>query len=379
MSRRSLPRPGLALLGALALTPALAACGSNDSGSSKDRTVKVAISDAGCEPATLKIQSGPTRFEVENRGTTKVSEYEILDGKRIIGERENIVAGIGSSFSLNLKPGTYETYCPGGDTSERGKLVVTGAAVPTENDPQLAAAEKTYRAYIQQQVTPLVAATQKFAAAVEAGNVAQAKALYAPTRAYYERIEPVAESFGDLDPKIDARVNDVEQGTPWTGFHRIEKALWQDNSTKGMAPIARQLVKDVQDLQKRVGNVGYEAAQIANGAQGLLDEISKSKITGEEDRYSHTDLVDFAANIEGSKAAFEAVRPALESRDKALAVRVQKQFGNVEAALATYRKGSGYVSYTVLTKADTRKLSQAIDALAEPLSQVAPKITGATT
>ena len=41
----------------------------------------------------------------------------------------------------------------------------------------------------------------------------------------YERVEPVAESFGDLDPRIDARANDVPK-SKWTGFHPIERRLW---------------------------------------------------------------------------------------------------------------------------------------------------------
>jgi iron uptake system component EfeO len=221
----------------------------------------------------------------------------------------------------------------------------------------------------------LVTKTEAFAAAVESGDVERAKALYPAARIPYERVEPVAESFGNLDPEIDAREGDVP-AAKWTGFHPIERGLWIDGTTAGLTPLARGLVADVKRLEAKAADLDLQAAQVANGANALLDEVSASKITGEEERYSHTDLVDFEANVEGSRAAFNSVSPLLRERDPALADEISRRFDAVEAALRPYQRGSGYVSYTELTKADKRKLAQSIDALAEPLSQVAALIVG---
>ena len=43
-----------------------------------------------------------------------------------------------------------------------------------------------------------------------------------------------------------------------------------------------------------------QPAQVANGSVDLLGEVAKSKVTGEEERYSHTDLGDFEANVDGA-------------------------------------------------------------------------------
>jgi iron uptake system component EfeO len=110
----------------------------------------------------------------------------------------------------------------------------------------------------------------------------------------------VAGSFGDLDPRIDVRANDVP-ASEFGGFHWIEKALWAEDTAKGMAPVAKQLQVEVEDLREEVKTVELHAVQIANGANELLGEVSASKITGEEKRYSHIDLVDFEANVEGPK------------------------------------------------------------------------------
>jgi iron uptake system component EfeO len=329
------------------------------------------LTDAGCVPNAAKAPAGPIVFDLENAGTSKVSEFEVLDGDTILGEKENLSDGLSGTFSLTLEQGKYTLYCPGG-SDERGTLTVAGGA-SASTSPGEAAAVARYRDYLEKNMAELVAATAPFVATVEAGDVERAKALYATARIPYERIEPVAESFGDLDPRIDARENDVP-ASEWSGFHVIEKALWVEDSTDGMSPVAKQLQADVEELQRKVRTVDLQAVQIANGANELLGEVSASKITGEEERYSHIDLVDFEANVEGAEAAFEAVEPLLSAKDPKLAKEIEAQLTKAYASLKPYRRGEGFVSYTELTQADTRKLAQQIDALAELLSEVPAQI-----
>ena len=228
----------------------------------------------------------------------------------------------------------------------------------------------SYLTFVQQNAATLVSRVNTFVKAVEDGDIERAKALFAWAREPYEAIEPVAESFGDLDPAIDARENDVPDDE-WTGFHRIEKALWVDGSLDGMSPVAQKLADDVAGLQELVATVELDPARIANGATELLGEVSNSKITGEEDRYSHTDLWDFQANVDGARAAFTALQALIVSQDPALAEELTRRFAEVDEALDPYRTGDGFVLYTDLTNDDTRELSRVIDALAEPLSGVA--------
>jgi iron uptake system component EfeO len=253
--------------------------------------------------------------------------------------------------------------------SSDDETTATNAAKTTQPSPQAEAAVANYRTYLEENTAELVAETKPFVVAVVAGNVAEAKDLYPAARIPYERIEPVAGSFGDLDPRIDAR----EDGVPaeeWGGFHRIEKALWVEGTTKEMAPVAKQLQADVEELDEKVKTVELDAVEVATGANELLAEVSGSKITGEEERYSHIDLVDFEANVEGSLAAFEAVKPMLDATDPDLSGEIEADFKMVFNSLEPYRRAEGFVLYTDLTKADTRKLATAIDILAEKVSQV---------
>jgi iron uptake system component EfeO len=367
-----------AAVAALAVALLAVGCGSSGDGSSSSggaTTLAFKITDEGCDPHDAEAPAGPITIEAEG-ASSSVTEIEVLDGETILGEKENLTEGLPGSFSLTLEEGEYTLRCNGG-SEEDGTLTVTGK-LKSGDSPEVEKAISDYRAYLEENTAELTAKTKPFVAAVVAGNVAQAKDLYAAARIPYERIEPVAESFGDLDPRIDARENDVPK-SEWGGFHKIEKALWEEDTAKGMAPVAEQLLADVEELEAKVKNVDLQAVQIANGANELLGEVSASKITGEEERYSHIDLVDFKANVEGSQVAFESVQPLLSKSDPKLAEEIEADFETVYKTLEPYetKVAPGFVLYTELTKADTRKLAQTIDILAEKLSQVpAAIVTG---
>lgn len=346
-----------------------AGCGDSDDAPAGATKLSYKLTDAGCDPAQASAPAGPITFDVTNDGASGVTELEVMNGDTILGERENLSDGLSGSFTVTLDAGTYTVYCPGGDSAERGTLTVTGQSKTSQSGESAAAVDR-YRRYIEAQTALLIKDTEPFVQAVQSGNVEEAKRLYPDARLSYERVEPVAESFGNLDPVIDARAGDVP-ASKWSGFHPIEKALWVDNTTQGMGPVAAKLLDNVKLLQKKVKTIKLEPAQIANGANELLGEVSASKITGEEERYSHTDLWDFEANVEGAKAAFDADKPLLEQRNPELASEIEQRFSDVEAALAPYKRGDGFVLYGELTEQDKRKLARSIDALGEPLSQVA--------
>jgi iron uptake system component EfeO len=372
--------------GALLLLAMLAAgCGGgggdDTASTTATRTVKLTIGDDGCAPASVSVPSGAVTFEVSNSGSSAVTELELLDDSgTILGERENVVEGVPASFTLNLEPGSYTLYCPNGAKVEKAKLTVTGTPAGTAKPaPTQAYADAAagYHAYVAGETAQLVKGTRQFVAALKRGDLQAATRLYGPVRYHYEAIEPVAESFGDLDPAIDARADDVEDPKDWTGFHRIENILWTKGTTDGTAALGNRLLADVKRLQAKVQTLSYQPAQMANGAVELLNEVAASKITGEEDRYSHTDLSDLAANVEGARRAFALVRPILVERGhRALATTIDGRFASVDDALSGYRRSTPlrFALYGSLTADDRRRLSTAVDALAEPLSTVAAKV-----
>jgi iron uptake system component EfeO len=247
----------------------------------------------------------------------------------------------------------------------------SGASTSVAATPAGSTATAAYKAYVIHEVNLLTTASRKFTDAVRAGQLTKAKSLFAAARYHYETIEPVAESFGSLDPDIDARVNDVASKAQWRGFHRIEQILWVGKTTKGATGYANQLDKDIAKLKALVAKETYQPAQLANGATSLLDEVAKSKVTGEEDRYSHTDTSDFAANVAGSYEAFVLVKPLLAAKNAALATTIDADFKTVQKSLGEHKTGTGFALYSTVDASARKKLAQQVDALAEPLSQVA--------
>ncbi|WP_149030565.1 iron uptake system protein EfeO, partial [Kitasatospora sp. MBT66] len=200
--------------------------------------------------------------------------------------------------------------------------------------------------------------------------------LYAPSRTGWERAEPVAESFGDVDPKTDTREDGLEPGQEWTGWHKLEKSLWADAKIGDEEKkLADQLVADLKDWQKRIPEAEITATSMANGAKELLDEVATGKVTGEEDRYSHTDLADFAANVEGAKKAYELLKPVAAEKDADLARTLDSEFAAIQTLLAKYKQADGsYTSYDKVTDTERKTFSDAVNSLGEPLSKLAAAV-----
>jgi len=366
---------GLALTSCQAKEPEKTDAG-NSANPSAPAQITVDASDAACQLSGTEGGTGANTFVITNNGT-KVTEFYVYgEGERVMGEVENISPGLQRKLIVQLgEPGTYQTACKPGMIGDGigGDFKVTGDTVKIDEAGKFKEASESYKRYVNSQTDALIAATQIFVDAVKKGDINAAKAQFPIARTYYERIEPVAESFpNDLDPRIDLREADLEPGQKWTGFHRLEKDLWVTGLQPDTNAMADQLMADVKELDTGVKAPTWtiDSTQIAGGAQGLLDEIASSKITGEEDIFSHTDLWDFKANVDGSQTAVASVRPILDERNADLGKRVDGRFADVEALLEKYRQGDGFVSYDKVTEPQRQELSRAIDALSKEVSQV---------
>lgn len=241
----------------------------------------------------------------------------------------------------------------------------------------------TYTAFVRGQSDRLLARTREFVGLYESGRDDEARALYPLARVHWERIETVAESFGDLDPKMDAREADLEAGQKWTGWHRIEKDLWparaEDYTPLTGAQrrtVARDLLADTEELDSRIQGLDHTLDQIADGSRGLLEEVATGKVTGEEEYWSRTDLYDFQANVDGARVGVEGVRPLLERSDPDLADELERRFDELQALLDEHRVGRhGFVAYDALSTEQVKQLADAVNALSEPLSRLTAAVS----
>jgi iron uptake system component EfeO len=403
---RWLPRLALVAVGAVAAS----ACGTTSHSSSPSatsnangvKTVNVTLANEsgkdGCKLDMTSVPAGPVTFTVTNSSAPGISEMELLKDQRIIGEKENLAPGLNPvSFTATLDGGAYQVYCPGAAT-EYQDFTVTGQAppAPTGTVPGiLAQGTKDYAAYVVSQVNQLNDAVKALDAAIQSGNMDAAKTAYAKARAYYEHAESSVEGFvipgfaaddnaGNLDYLIDMRESTpVDAKVGWKGFHAIERDLWQSNAiTAATKSESSELVANVGKLQGVVANLQYKPEDLANGAADLIEEVQNTKITGEEEAFSHIDLVDFAANVEGAQQAYASLRPGLQKIDANLVSQIDQQFEAVLTTLGAYRDAAalgGYRTYTAALRAsDAPKLTAVIQPLHDSLSKVAQKVATAS-
>jgi len=259
------------------------------------------------------------------------------------------------------------------DSSDAGSnSPSTSSSAPVVDEAALATAIESYRSYVIDQVDQMQTDAKVLTDAVRAGDLTAAQAAYAPSRQTWERIEPVAGLVEELDGKLDARVDDFEgeDDPEFTGWHRLEYLLFELKTTQGAAQFADQLDEDLQTLADEITEVDFDADVVAVGPSELIAEVSEGKITGEEDRYSGTDLWDFAANVEGADQVLKVLRPMLQKADPELLADIDDAFDELEGELAPYEAGDGWKAYATLTESDKEQMQASLGELAELLAEV---------
>jgi iron uptake system component EfeO len=367
------------LLAALPVAVLVAGCSNDDGGGGRAaEPVGVTLTESGCDPTTVSAAGGTVTFAVKNDRDAK-AEFEILSKTPEILIEKFLESKAAGNFQVNLKAGSYEIIC-GAPSDTRAALTITGdggVAVLKVDKTALDAAVTAYTAYVREQTKALETGTKAFTDAVRAGDTEKAKTLYAQVRIPWERIEPVAELFPDSDGVIDSRADDFEKkeaDPEFTGFHAIEYGLWSNGTIGGakvdLISLANRLDNDIAELIALVNGLEIQPQVMTNGAAALIEEAANTKITGEEERYSKTDLATFAANVEGSRKVFELVEVLLNGVNNKLDDSITKDFKTVDDLLAKYKDGAGYASYDKVTSGDRDKFKSSMASLSEDLAQV---------
>ncbi len=389
--------PSVAVTLALAAAAAIG-CGHPSPAPRAANVVKVTVTNDGgsnrCVLDTTTVPAGPVTFTMSNAGAPGVSHVELLKNQRVIGEKESLDPGEDPvSFTVTLAGGDYQIFCPGAGI-EYQTLTVTGRAPEPATGPvaaMFAQGAKGFAPYVVAQMGQLEDAVKALDVTVQSGNVDDAKAAYARARPFYEHVQSsvdgyllpgftVGDNAGNLDYLIDMQeATPVDPKVGWKGFHAVERDLWQAGSiSTGTKALSAELVRNIGTLTTTVVTVQFRPEDAANGAADLIEDVYNTKISGEEEAFSHLDLVDFAANVEGAQQAYASLRPGLDRIDSALVQQIDQQFQDVVAMLTRYRDPAalgGYRSYTPdLRERDAPKLTALIQPLHQSLSAIAQKV-----
>ncbi len=340
-----------------------------------DNAVTVTIRGNVCEPNEITVPAGRTTFTIVNQ-SNRALEWEILDGVMVVEERENIAPGFSQTMTVKLQPGDFAITC-GLLSNPRGKLRVTPSAASEAEAarPSLVnyvGALAEYQTFLRLEAGTLEDALRALADAVQAGDLQQARALYAPAHQAYKRIEPMAELFADLDTRINARADYFEKreaDAGFTGFHRIEYALYGQNDLKPLAPVVAQLIADIGVLKERLRGLNMPPERLASSASKLLRRVADNLPAGGEDHYGHAELANLQGSYEGTKKIADLLQPLLVKAAPALQKSVDERFAAFDAALAPYREGEGFKP-APLDEAQRKALAEPVRALAEELAKV---------
>lgn len=335
-----------------------------------------------CEPNALTVAAGKNAFRIVNRSERAV-EWEILDGVLVIEERENIAPGLSQVINANLAPGDYAITC-GLLSNPRGTLHVTPTA---ESDAKAKARPSMtafigplseYRVYLSLQSSALIKAVNALQQAIDAGDLSAAQAAYLPARAAYQRIAPAAQRLAELDNAINARADYYEkreQAPGFGGFHRIEYGLYEQHSVEGLAPIAQRLQTDVTQLKQQLMAQSLAPEQLAAIATRTLRSLAEVRSSGEEERYSHSDLNGFAANLDGTRKIVDLLRPLLSRSAGDLLQKIDAAMADLDTTLDALSSADGGVRpYDQVDEAQRKQIAAKAGALADALNGIDPAL-----
>lgn len=343
-------------------------------GQAADRTVT--ITATACQPNQITVPGGRRSFEIVNASDRPI-EWEILDGVLVLAERENIAPGFRATLSVQLAPGTYQMAC-GLLSNPRGTLVVTPS-----DEAAAAASEVTlrkflgplseYRVYLAMQGNAALSAAQTLQAAIAAGDVTAAQAAWQAARLPYRRIEALAYRFSDLENRIDPRaayLTGREQDPAFTGYHRIEYGLFAQGTTEGFAPVAAQLVTDLEALKTRLRQAPLDPQLLIALPGDMATQLAQSHVPTGDDAYAKTDLAEFEASLEGLDKLTGLLRGVVASVNPDLEAQIGAAMERSRADLTALKQGGAYPPYDTISAEQRQALSGDLTALAAALSKL---------
>ncbi|PYC03342.1 multidrug DMT transporter permease [Pseudomonas koreensis] len=344
--------------------------------------IVVNIHPHSCEPNALTVPAGRASFRIVNRSERAV-EWEILDGVLVVEERENIAPGLSQVINANLQPGDYAITC-GLLSNPRGTLHVTPTAASdaaAKAKPSMVAFVgplSEFRVYLAVQGSALIKAVTALKQAIASGDLAQAQALYLPARAAYQRLAPAAQRLAELDNQINARADYFEkreQDPAFVGFHRLEYALFQQRKLDDVTPIAQRLLADVTTLKQQLLAQSLPPEQLVGIVVRNLNSLAEVRAgSGEEERYSHSDLNGFAANAQTARKVVDLLRPMLSKSAADVLANVDQAMSDFDNQLNAFKSADGYVSYDAVTAAQRQQIAAKAKALAAAMDGIDPAL-----
>jgi high-affinity iron transporter len=377
LRRRIVPTVALLALGMM-----LAACGSKAAVVGGVST-SISVTSQKCAPQWSGPQTtGAKSFSVTN-STSLTEDVQLLnpDVDRVYGEILTLGPGTTRPLTVTLGPGKYSWQCASVDNvvissslePVRGPKVASSPSyVPTTPDI-LAPSVAAYQQTITSGLGVLATDTDALLVDVRTGNVAAAKAAWLTTHLDYERLGAAYDTFGGYDDLINGRANGLVGGVDnpsWSGFRRLEYALWHGQPQTELLTITGKLDTDVHRLQRAFPHQLFLNTDVALRAHEILENALQFELTGETDEGSHTNLATVWANAQGTQSVLNALQPLLQVRNPSLFSSAETQLGAFTSLVHSFDRGGSWTPVESLTITEHEQIDASIDGLLEQLAMI---------
>ena len=339
----------------------------------------ISVTTATCGGRWHLAAAGWHTFTITN-ASSEEAEVNLINpaNNAIYAEVEAMGPGTSQPMRLRVGSGTYAFQCVLEDTDPvLGPTVkvpghVRGApgVVPvTSND--MIVPSKEYHAYVTTGLVTLVKQTKALNAAIQAGQLAQAKQAWLPAHLTYEGLGAAYGTFGDFDGEIDTRADGLAGGVndpQFTGFYRIEYGLWHGQSAAQLKGPAAALLHSVLALQAAFPAMEIDFLDIGLRTHEILENALQFQLSGHDDYGSGTTLATTAANITGTEELLTILHPLLVPRYPGLP-GVYLWLGRLQSLLNAQHHGS---AWTPVSQLPTATREQIDAAASQSLQELAP-------
>ena len=238
--------------------------------------------------------SGQRVITVTNAGSSVVDVTLVgAPNSLVYGEVEAEAPGTTRTMTAVIPPGRYRLACIYSEnaTVYSADVTVTGPAVDDAHPyarvtyNEMAPVVTQYRADVAAGLTMLATATDRLRCLADAGQLQPAKAAWLVAHLDYERLGAAYDTFGNFNDEIDGRPNGLPLGVNdpgWTGFLRLEYALWQNQPAATVAWVANQLDTDVHRLVAAFPEQTMPPNDLSLRTHEILENTLQFQFTGED-------------------------------------------------------------------------------------------------
>lgn len=212
-----------------------------------------------------------------------------------------------------------------------------------------------FKEFVSSQMDDFVTDTQLLASLVKEGKLEEAQKLYPLVTMYYERMQPIASNFEELDVAVNGVITKGKENEV-TGFQRLAYGLFTEKQTSGYEEIASNLASDVKALQEALATLDVTKNNVLVSASLMFDTMLKDRLTTSS--IANNEVYAVKAQTEAAQEIVKIFMPRVEANSAANAT---EKLAILEEVIAYYEVGKeDYVNYSFFTTKQKEELSTAI-------------------